>query len=234
MYKIGEYKEADSMSDLICENYPMLLVLSRFGIALGFGDKSIKEVCSQNEVDVNTFLSVVNLLIAEEKEAAKVDLSDISIPSLIMYLRNSHIYFLEFRLPLIRRKLIAALDCSENNAVALVIVRYYDEYVTEVREHMMYEEDTVFPYVADVLNGNISNKYNIDVFSRHHNKVEAKLSELKNILIKYYPAKTSNELNNVLFEIFSCSYDLASHNDIEDHLFVPAIRKIESLKSRQR
>ena len=32
MYKLGRYKQTDRMSDLICENYPMLLVISRFGI----------------------------------------------------------------------------------------------------------------------------------------------------------------------------------------------------------
>lgn len=233
MYKIGEYKETDSMSELICENYPMLLVLSRFGIALGFGDKSIKEVCLENSVDANTFLAVVNLLIAEEREVVK-NLQDVSVRSLIMYLKNSHTYFLDFRLPLIRRKLIEAIDCSNENAVAMVIIRYYDEYVAEVRRHMMYEEETVFPYVEGVLDGVTSHKYSIDIFSKHHDKVEAKLSELKNIIIKYYPAKTSNELNSVMFEIFSCAQDLASHNDIEDYLFVPVIREMESLKNRQR
>mgnify|MGYP000576838980 CR=1 FL=1 len=37
--------KTDKMSDLICENYPMVLVMSRFGIALGFGEKNIGEVC---------------------------------------------------------------------------------------------------------------------------------------------------------------------------------------------
>lgn len=41
MYKNGMYRETDKMSDLICENYPMVLVMSRFGIALGFGEKNI-------------------------------------------------------------------------------------------------------------------------------------------------------------------------------------------------
>ena len=40
MYKNGMYRETDKMSDLICENYPMVLVMSRFGIALGFGEIS--------------------------------------------------------------------------------------------------------------------------------------------------------------------------------------------------
>ena len=41
MYKQGKYTETDKMSDLICENYPMVLVMSRFGIDLGFGEKNI-------------------------------------------------------------------------------------------------------------------------------------------------------------------------------------------------
>ena len=41
MYKKGIYKETDKMSDLICDNYPMVLVMSRFGIALGFGEKNM-------------------------------------------------------------------------------------------------------------------------------------------------------------------------------------------------
>ena len=61
MYKLGRYKQTDRMSDLICENYPMLLVLSRFGISLGFGDKTIGEVCEDSGVDTKTFLTIVNL-----------------------------------------------------------------------------------------------------------------------------------------------------------------------------
>ena len=32
--KNGKYRETSKMSDLICENYPMVLVMSRFGIDL--------------------------------------------------------------------------------------------------------------------------------------------------------------------------------------------------------
>ena len=56
------YRATDKMSDLICENYALLQVLSRFGVPLGFGDRSVKEVCEMNQVDCNTFLTVVNFL----------------------------------------------------------------------------------------------------------------------------------------------------------------------------
>ena len=65
MYKLGAYNQNNRMSDLVCDNYPVLLVMSRFGIALGFGDKSIGEVCRENGVHTETFLAVVNLLLAE-------------------------------------------------------------------------------------------------------------------------------------------------------------------------
>ena len=69
--------------------------------------------------------------------------------------------------------------------------------------------------------------YSIDVFRRHHDQVEAKLAELKRIIIRYYPSGSTNELNGVLFDIFTCERDLASHNDIEDRLFIPAIKRLE-------
>ncbi|MBQ1969971.1 MAG: hemerythrin domain-containing protein, partial [Paludibacteraceae bacterium] len=110
MYKIGQYKATDLMSDLICKNYPMLLVMSRFGIALGFGEDTIDTACRKNNVDTGTFLSVVNLLIGEEIGYRAETLPNISIPSLVEYLRNSHSYFLDFRLPSIKNSLINALS----------------------------------------------------------------------------------------------------------------------------
>ena len=131
MYKLGRYKQTDRMSDLICENYPMLLVLSRFGISLGFGDKTIGEVCEDSGVDTKTFLTIVNLLLDDHTTAEQIDPS-LSVEALVSYLQNSHSYFLDFRLPLIRRKLIEAIDCGHSD-VSFAIMRYFDQYVADVR-----------------------------------------------------------------------------------------------------
>ena len=224
MYKLGAYNQDDRMSDLVCDNYPVLLVMSRFGIALGFGDKSIGEVCRENGVHTGTFLAVVNLLLNEDE--AEEYRGDISVGALLGYLHNSHDYFLHFRLPAIRRNLLGAIDCGGKD-IAIAIFRFFDEYVAEVQKHMRYEESTVFPYVNALLRGERPAGYSIAVFRKRHDQVEAKLTELKNILIKYYPASGSNELNSVLFDIFTCEQDLASHNYIEDYLFVPAIQELE-------
>lgn len=214
------------MSDLICENYPMVLVMSRFGIALGFGEKNIGEVCRQNSVDACTFLTVVNFL-TQDVSAPVMNVDKcLSIEALITYLHNAHDYFLNFRLPHLRRKLLESIgECPQD--VAFVIQRFFDEYAEEVNKHMSYEEKVVFPYVRDLLKGVKDPKYNISIFRKRHDQIEMKIVELKNILIKYYPGPGSNLLNSVLFDIFATEQDLASHNHVEDYLFMPAILALE-------
>lgn len=205
-------------------SYRILLVMSRFGIGLGFGDKTVEQVCAENGVDTATFLTIANMSLGENPPVPD---GRVSVESLLKYLHNSHDYFLGFRLPGIRRDLVKVLD-NRDDDLTKAVIRYFDEYVEEVRRHMMYEEEKVFPYVRALLAGNYSGKYNIGIFVRHHDQVEARLIEFKKILIKYYPASSTNELNSVLFDIFNCEYDLASHNEIEDRLFVPVISELES------
>ncbi|MDL2223369.1 helix-turn-helix transcriptional regulator [Bacteroidales bacterium OttesenSCG-928-M11] len=212
------------MSRLIVGNYFSLLVLSRFNIPLGFEDKTIAEVCKENNVDTQTFLTIVNLHINGEKTG---DYKNISLPSMMEYLHQAHSFFLEYRLPEIREKLLDALN-ADLKTLNQAVIGYFDSYVEAVTKHMMYEEENLFPYVRSLLEGHKSKHYNIHVFSRQHDAVESKLTEFKNILIKYYPAQSTNKINSVLFDIFSCEKDLASHNAIEDNLFVPAIEQIEN------
>ncbi len=209
------------MSDLVTENYRVLLAMSRFGIGLGFGDKTIGEVCTENGVDTGTFLAVADMMLGGDAEEYTV-----SPESLVMYLHNSHDYFLDFRLPKIRRDLVGILGHPQDD-LTKAVVNYFDGYAAEVRKHMMYEEETVFPYVRSLLKGERNGKYSISVFQKHHDQVEERLREFKQILIKYYPSKSTNELNSLLFDIFNCEYDLRSHNEIEDLLFVPVILGLE-------
>lgn len=223
----NKYTGSEKMSDLISDNYFLVLVLSRFDIPLGFGDMTIKEVCQKHNIDSNTFISVINLLIFDDYQPSAAELNNISIETLIKYLKSSHNYFLNFRLASIRKKLDAALKKGEKDIHA-VIIKYYDQYVGEVEKHMKYEEEVVFPYVDKLLLKKSTSKYNIDTFSKKHDKVESKLTELKNIIIKYYQSPINEELNEALYDIFSCAVDLASHNKIEDGLIVPAVRRIEN------
>lgn len=217
-----KYIPTDKLRNLVRDNSSLLMVMSRFGISSGFGEKTVEEVCGMHGVDVATFLSVANLISGKEK-----DYKSLSLSSLIGYLRRAHTYFLDYNLPTIRRRLIEALDCSGSDDVAFLILKFYDEYVTEVRKHMEYENTVVFAYVDELLQNRLDSSFSIDVFGGKHNHIDIKLKELKDIVISYYPNKCNDMLNSVLFDIINCEQDLASHCNVEDMLFVPAVAELE-------
>ncbi len=224
------YEASDKMISLIQDNYNILQSLGRFGINLGFGDKTVREVCESENVDTYTFLSIVNFSINGHREID--DAGKFSVPTLIHYLEASHEYFLNFQLPSIRSGLISALDQNDN--LAHLIIKLFDEYAKEIRQHMEYEEKTVFPYVNSLINNNVTLNYDIETFSKHHDEITQQLKELKNIIIKYLPSdmKRNNHLTATLYNIYNNEEWLQNHAMIEDYIFIPAIRALEK-KSKQ-
>lgn len=224
------YEASDKMISLIRDNYNLLQSLGSFGISLGFGDKTVKQVCDDQNVDTNTFLAVVNFTINGYREMD--DVSRLSVPTLLQYLKASHDYFIGFQLPFIRKELVDALD--ENDNLARLILKLYDEYSRSVTQHMKYEEKTVFPYVESLIAGKPMANYAIDMYSKHHGQESMKLRELKSIIIKYFPGDSlrNNQLSATLYDIYNNEEWLALHAEVEDKIFIPAIKYLED-KSRQ-
>ena len=225
------YEADDKMISLIRDNYDLLQSLGSFGISLGFGDKTVKETCEDNNVDTYTFLAVVNYTINNYGEFDADD--QISVPTLMHYLEASHAYFLDFQLPFIRRELEESLN--KDDSLARLILRFYDEYAHEIRRHMSYEQKTLFPYVNTLLEGQPANDYNVETFSKHHGAADKKLRELKLLIIKYLPQDGlhNNKLTATLHDIFDNEEWLRQHAQVEDHIFVPAIRRLEQMTKQQ-
>lgn len=216
------YLPSDKMRDLIADNSSLLMVLSRFGICLGFADKTVEEVCATHRIHTPTFLTVANFVSDRPYDNTSVDLATITA-----HLRRAHTYFIDFTLPMIRRKLIEAIDCSKTDSLGFLIIKFYDEYAREVRNHMDTENKRVFPYVDRLLEGTMSDSFSISHFASHHTRIDPKLKELKDIIIKYYAEKDIDLLNSVLFDIITCERDLHLHCLAEDRLFVPAVKRKE-------
>ena len=213
MKNVKMYEAGDKMISVIRDNYNILQAMNSFGIYLGFGDKTVDEVCKEQGVDTFTFLTVINYTVNGYED--KLGLDMISIPTLLKYLRASHDYYLDFQLPLIRRELADALDEKDN--LARLILKLYDEYAHGVTVHMRYEEKHVFPYVQKLLDGEMSDNYDIDTYSKHHSQLDTKLRELKNIIIKYLPADGphNNKLMATLYDIYNNEEWLHLHCNVE-------------------
>lgn len=122
--------------------------------------------------------------------------------------------------------MIEAIDCSQDDVAFLILKFLMNIPVKCVNIWIM--KKTVFKYVDALIAGNAPKNYQISTFSKHHDQVGEKLTELKNIIIKYCPAKANeNLLNAALFDIYACEEGLESHCKIEDYIFVPAILNLE-------
>ncbi len=237
------YKDTDKMATLMSAEPQALRVISRFRLPLGVGDKTIAQVCQEHNVHTDTFLAVINYkLDANGVEQANSLPANGALPTLIDYLRQSHEHFFSFTLPMLRRKLLEAVNANSplptNGAVSdmqvpMLIIRFFDEYVNEMNTHMEHENKQVFPYVEGLLRGERNKQFSSEHFAKQHRTVDDqniadKLTELKNLIIKYYPPTEDNSLLlSALYDLFLTEHDLALHCAIEDNLLLPAVRRLE-------
>ena len=225
------YTQTDKMTSLMSSEPEALRVISRFRLPLGVADKTVDEVCKANNVHTATFLAIVNYKIGANRH---FNTEEISLPTLLDYLRQSHKHFFDFSLPMLRKKLIEATSYSlSDSQIPILIIRYFDEYTNEISIHMEHENSKVFPYVESLMRGAVPETSKMDEFVRQHRAIDDKniankLSELKNLIIKYYPDTDCNSLMySALYDLFLTEQDIMTHCSIEDNMLLPAVRLLE-------
>lgn len=115
-----------------------------------------------------------------------------SLPSLIGYLRKSHSHFIDYSLPLIKKMLIEGIHQTTTSEISIHIMNFFDNYVAEVRKHMEYENDVIFTYVENLLEGKVESKFKISDFSAHHEHVAASLTIWRSCSCTNTTSRTTN------------------------------------------
>lgn len=212
------------MVDLLRNNLNLLFVLNQFSIPLGFGEKTIREVCLKHQVDSQSFLTLLQLH-GNPDNPDMQRLGNLKPKIILSYLRKSHNYFVGYRLPAIREQFASALP---EGGTRETILSYFDEYESEVREHMDYENTVFYPYVQNLIDHADKLPYSVREYEARHNNIEEKLDELINLIIKYLPTEgNALMLTDVLEDLRQCNNDLNLHTFLEDEVLVPKIRKME-------
>lgn len=236
------------MADLILQNHHLLSVINRFGIQLGFGDKSVSEVCKMYEVNVDFFLEIVNAF--NDPSFHPTDrLQNFPLSLTINYLLKTHDYYLNNKIPEIERLID---EMSEDSPASMseimsIIRNFFNEYKTQLTIHIRREEEKVYPYILrveklyllvakddDSVNEEVKN-YRIEKYVDEHDNIEDKLFDLKNILIKYLPPFENYKIcYKILGQIDHLERDINDHSAMEEKVLVPRVQYMEQvLKSQE-
>ncbi|MBR5781735.1 MAG: hemerythrin domain-containing protein [Bacteroidales bacterium] len=219
--------ENTKMAELVISNPKLMLTLSRFGMELGFGDHSVKEVCEKANVNSSFFLMICNIYSNPDYIPTSDDLNTVDIEAVLSYLSESHKYYVEERIPHIEHHLKRIIEaCPERFGKTLK--RFFEEYKKEVAHHFKYEEETVFPYINALCDNHVEKVFSINEFKSNHSNIEDKLDDLMNILIKYLPAEIfPKERIEISLDIMDLSSDLNCHTLVEERVLVPFVELME-------
>ena len=211
------YKSTDKICDLMAHEEDAIQIISRFGLEMGVGEMTIDQACEAHNVHTPTFLAIVNYKVFHQQ----VQLDDIDVPTLQRYIQHAHTYFLDFRLPRLRRSLIEAIiPADPATKIPGLILRCYDEFVDEIRTHIEHE-----------------NEGRYDEHEHDDQRITDKLTEIKNLIIKYYPGTSSQQITylliSVMSELWHTEQDFADHCAIEDDILRPALTRIQPQNHRR-
>ena len=226
------------MAEVIHDHIQLLPIIHRFGIRLGFGEKTVAQVCEIYGVDVEFFLETANIFCDELYTPSKKP-SNYGVDAVVNYLLKSHIYFTQETFPFIREKIQMLAQFPGGSAQVGLIEKFFSNYVDEFMEHIRFEDSVVFPYslmVAEcygrgVLSPELINRmhnYSMSLFNQQHQDIEEKLSDLRNILIKYLPPIDNGKVvSAILLELSSMEKELDNHTIIEERILVPKVLAME-------
>ena len=215
------------MADLIVTNSRLLYVLPYFEISLGFGEKTVKQVCDEKNISGPLFLLVCNIYTFDDYSPDTPELMQIPIEGFIKYLQNSHKDYLKIRMPQIIDNILDLVNvCRLKNGNMLN--SFCEKYEQEVITHFKYEEEVAFPYIIQLLHGTKTDNYKIKEYETNHSDIDAALNDLKNIIIKYFPPDCPIEkCREVLLNLFMFEYDLSKHTLLEDKILISLVEHIE-------
>ena len=218
------------MAELLEANYHLLSVFSRLGLDGSFGEKTVDEFCTRSGLDADTFILLCEVYSFPDIKPSLDRLRRCHISDVMRYIHQSHDYYLNEALVSLASE-IGTLIVPCTPAQQKVIWKFFTDYKEELVNHFEYEEGKVIPYVQNLMIGQRTPDFSMDVFEENHTAIDEALSDLRNLVMKSLPECCDNAGRmSLLDSLFHLQTDLRHHTGIEDDIFMPMVRLLEDPK----
>jgi regulator of cell morphogenesis and NO signaling len=224
----------------VLKDHPQLLPLfPRFNLKLGFGEKSVEEVCEDHSVNTDFFLEIAKAYL-EELYVPGEGLFLFSLETVVSYITSTHTYYTDIALPGVEEKIRRLMDQSLLSKKEIGLVTgFFNDYKKDFLAHISQEEQHILPYVLELERQSTLEQpdpefiqklrsYSIREFEKEHDRLETSLEHLSTLIIKYLPPFDDQQLcHQVLNDLSALVKDLVDHAEMEDKVLVPRVAELE-------
>ncbi len=221
------------LAEIITCNPYVILMLEHFEISLPVQDLTIRQICEKYNINKAIFIAFTNLYCNKKGiPALKLTADDATI--ITRFLAASHRYYSEQIYPEIKQVIEQMSKHNSHREMKLVSL-FFADYFKEVTNHLDYENKIFHPYVDCLVartKGTACEEnhidYSVSQYQDHHDDIEMKLADLKNLLIKYLPAHNDQLIRRkLLFLLSELEFDLKIHSEIEELILIPLAIELE-------
>jgi regulator of cell morphogenesis and NO signaling len=174
---------------------------------------------------------------SDHSEFPTQGLKAFSTSSILQYLKATHAYYLQKKLPEIEISIQGLIKkFSHSHPDLIILTGLFLVYKEDLIEHILNEEGKLFPYIEKLeklkQHGrayiNLNNNYSIARFQKEHQHNEGTLSEIRKIIYRHAPSHTiAMPFRIFLIQLDLFEKDLLTHARIEDEILIPRILRLE-------
>jgi regulator of cell morphogenesis and NO signaling len=224
-----------NLQALLEENLSYASILHWCGIdAFDYLDATLSEVCRLKNLDANRVIEQLNL----SRESRELN-PNLSPATLCSHLQSTHHHYAQKMLPVIEHHIsTTAVSCRHKYPELLLLGNIFAAFKKDFLLHIEYENTRVFPYIRKLekhtlwFSNNILldlKDFSIETYILKHHHDDDEMFQIRRLLRNYAHTKDDSLPYRVLMaELKSFENDLKEHSYMEEHVLVPAARKLEA------
>ncbi|MBM2814741.1 MAG: hypothetical protein HW421_1503 [Ignavibacteria bacterium] len=233
------FGKKSKLGEVVNKNVNLLPFLRRMELKLGFGDKTIEEICIENNINIEFFIELMHLIVKKYDFNPKY-INNFETILTINFLRKSHLSYINESLPKIEQLIVnlQELELSRMEDTN-VLLKFFKLYEKDFHSHINYEDTIIFPYILqveknyklktnDLVIKNLIKDNTIKNYIKQHDSLNEQLNDLKNLLIKYFqPFQNEFITQSLIYALYDLESDLLYHELIENQILFPQVNKME-------
>jgi regulator of cell morphogenesis and NO signaling len=235
-----------TLEGLIVKNHKVGLVLHKQGLLIhGCEHQTLTAFCDLMGIDLQETAAMILPLLKETNAPPEPNLTAFSVIQLIHYLEQTHHDYIRIKIPSLVSYLFYLKSIHPEHDFD-VLLRAFQTFNTDLKTHILYEEDTVFPYIKTLIlmaqepffPPKLFTKYkDISIHkikSAHNHEEEDEMAEIR-ALTQGFQTESALSLSHkvFIFELKDLERDLRHHAYIEDHHLFPQAEMLERYFSRK-